>query len=218
MLLDLEAATACDAIYAYEGGAQVKWDYLSTSGDGVYYGITKFEGYTGLVFRGSTTLDDWMEDLEALANPFDQGKLGPVHPGFFEGIEAVVEKVLQRVPASTLVVCGHSLGAARATLATALMAAHGAAPAHRVVFGEPYAGFEQAAAFANIPNSRSYRNSKGAYHDLVCDVPFSFWPELYTKPTRPIDVCRVPDPEDNWGLFAWHHMPYYLEALQKLAT
>jgi hypothetical protein len=48
---------------------------------------------------------------------------------------------------------------------------------------------------------------------LVTDVPFSFPPLEYTRPTPIIPVCAPPTADDRWGAFSWHHIQLYQAAL-----
>jgi hypothetical protein len=114
-------------------------------------------------------------------------------------------------------VIGHSLGAGRAAILCGLMIADGAMPVERVVWGEPLSGFDRLAKLiAPIP-ARSYRNGDGRLlHDRVTDVPFSFPPEEFVRASTLIDVCAPPDGPiiARLGVFSWHHMALYLEAMK----
>src|SRR5216684_6251424 len=101
--------------------------------DGVCWAMKKLDGFDVVVFRGSITLQDWVADVRALAVPT---RIGHVHVGFFSGMEHVWSEA-QPLISQPVIVTGHSLGAARAGVMCALMAADGAPPAERVVFGEP---------------------------------------------------------------------------------
>jgi hypothetical protein len=70
---------------------------------------------------------------------------------------------------------------------------------------------------ADIP-ARSYRNGNGIAHDLITDIPFAIGPENYVHPRPLTDVSE--DPDEYWtqhrGIFAWHAMPLYLRAVEKI--
>jgi hypothetical protein len=85
----------------------------------------------------------------------------------------------------------------------------------RVVFGEPRPGFKSLADVIKSVPGRSYRNGDGAAFDVVTGVPFSFSFEPYVHPTRLIDVCARPAPNDPWGFAAWHHVQLYQQALKE---
>lgn len=184
--------------------------------DGVCWALKKFDGFDVIIFRGSLTLQDWIADLRALAVPT---RIGHVHVGFFAGMEHVWSeaRALLTQPA---IVTGHSLGAARAGVIAALMAADGSAPIARVVFGEPKPGLlDFAARLKDIP-ARSYRNGDARHHDLVTDLPFSFPPLQYVHPTPIVPVCCKPEgiEFEDLGVFAWHHVSLYETALAVLAS
>jgi hypothetical protein len=92
----------------------------------------------------------------------------------------------------------------------------GIVPVGRVVFGEPRPGFQPLAdLISSIKESRSYRNGKfGTFeHDFVTDVPYRIGALQYVHPTPLIDVSALPPPADEWGIFAYHHMPLYAQAI-----
>jgi Lipase (class 3) len=138
-----------------------------------------------------------------------------VHPGFLLGIDQVLQEY-RGVARDSLFVAGHSLGAGRASILCGLAITSGLMPVGRVVFGEPRPGFQQLAnVIAPIKESRSYRNGKtGSFeHDLVTDVPYSIGLYQYVHPTPLMDVSALPPPVDPWGVFSYHHMQLYAQAL-----
>lgn len=206
-------------LYTYPDRPPAKWDYLDEGlDDGVCWAVKRVDDFDIVVFRGSTTLEDWRRDFQAMANAFDTSVLGPVHPGFLRGMSHVWSdlKPLLRVDAKP-VVCGHSLGAARASIMAALMIVDNRPPVARVVFGEPRPGFAKLASIVSKVPGRSYRN-KGPYRrrDIVTDVPFNIGYQAYVHPTPLIDVYAPPLPSDKWGLFAWHHIELYSQAINSL--
>jgi hypothetical protein len=217
---DVIAARLTNGIYTYAGFARPEWDHLHLANDprGVSYGLKKVDSTWYLVFRGSTTPWDWLHDFEAVANPFSHSVLGPVHPGFHEGLSDVWKNVRDIVGSDDVVVCGHSLGAGRACIMTGIMVAAAHAPVARVCFGEPRPGFKRLADLTSSVPATSYRNGNGIIHDMITDVPMALGPENYVHPCSLTDVCRDPTDTDfkGWGPFAWHGMPLYLDAIEKL--
>lgn len=70
-----------------------------------------------VVFRGSTSVDDWLNNLEVVLTDYDKCDGCEVHRGFYEAQQSVNALVVQCVsdlrvdyPNSTVVVTGHSLG------------------------------------------------------------------------------------------------------------
>ncbi|MCA9237441.1 MAG: trypsin-like peptidase domain-containing protein [Planctomycetales bacterium] len=104
-------------------------------------------GGTALVaFRGTETLGDWIADLNVLGTSQPYGR---VHRGFYFALEdarARLEQKLQTLRAGRVILTGHSLGGALATLAAAQW--HGA---HNIVgvytYGQPRVGKADFAEF-----------------------------------------------------------------------
>jgi hypothetical protein len=214
MLTDKDCAELAMGIYAYSGSSPVTWDhYDSGTDDGVCYGVKFVNGTQVVAIRGSTTLEDWIRDFDCVALPFNvAGGLGPVHPGFYLGMDRVCHELLTG-NSSPYVVTGHSLGAGRACVLTGLMTIARHMPLRRVCFGEPKPGFDTLAKLiAGIP-AASYCAGDANGHDLVTDVPFSFPPEEYVHPTPLTPLAVTLEPNDPWGIFAYHHMQGYAAAL-----
>lgn len=212
MITDHDIAALCADIYSSE--PQAAWTERVLPDDGVAYGIKDFGTAVALVFRGSATLTDWLRDAEAVADPLDHGELGPVHPGFFDGLQDLWTKLKPELTRKPCIIAGHSLGAARASLFVGLMVIDNHPPLRRVCFGEPRPGFPQAGGIIAKVKGRSYCNGNGRAHDLVTDVPFTTWIEDYVHPTPLVPICDTPtDAEVRQDfLFAWHSMTLYAEA------
>lgn len=70
-----------------------------------------------VVFRGSTSIVDWLGNLDVVLTGYDKCEGCEVHKGFHEAQQSVNALVIQCVkdlrvefPNSTVVVTGHSLG------------------------------------------------------------------------------------------------------------
>lgn len=205
---DSELADLCAGIYGQ--GAPVAWDHFDPGDDdGVCWAIKRFAGYDAIVYRGSITFQDWVEDLRAL--PI-RTRIGTVHNGFHVGMEHAWAdaRVLLKQPA---IVTGHSLGAARAAIVTGFMVKDGLPPIARVVFGEPKPGFVDLGNLVAAVAGRSYRNGDAIHHDIVTDVPATFPPAEYVHPTPIIPVSAEPPANDRYGPFSFHHIELYQAAL-----
>lgn len=212
-----DAKLAKFAAAIYRPGS-IPWTHYNDGNDaaGVCWGLMRCAGVDVIALRGSLTLRDWLRDLDLFADPLFGGALGPVHPGFLCGMRetwATIRPLLEQ-PA---IVTGHSLGAARASILTALMTLDGFRPLRRVVFGEPRPGFAKLASIVGAAG-RSYCNSDDAERnrDPVCDLPFSFPPEEYVHATPLSFVSAPPTPAiaAALGPFALHDMSLYVQALQ----
>ncbi len=221
-ITDTDIAELCVGIYAYPGSPPVTWDRFDDGEDSdqICWGIKVVDGCDVLVFRGSTTFEDWRRDFDAWANPFGHSKIGPVHPGFLLGLAQVLDEY-RHAARGKLLVTGHSLGAGRASILCGLAIAGGIVPVGRVVFGEPRPGFKPLGdLISSIKESRSYRNGKfdAFEHDFVTDVPYRIGPLQYVHPTPLIDVSALPPPNDEWGIFSYHHMQLYAQAVARGAV
>ena len=146
-----------------------------------------------LTFRGSDDLDAWTTNLDAMPAPW-RGP-GKVHHGFAKALEAVWQEITQALPdrQRRLLVTGHSLGAALATLAAAIQS-----QVHLYTFGSPRVGDEafRDAVAAIAVRAERYINNR----DLVCRLPSERFGYRHVGATHFIDrEGRVHDraPEDE---------------------
>jgi hypothetical protein len=219
-ITDRDVAELCLGIYAYAGSTPITLDHFDDGEDSdqICWGVKVVDGIDVLVLRGSATFEDWRRDFDVWVTPFGHLKIGPVHPGFLLGMDQVLEEYRQAAR-GTLFVAGHSLGAGRASILCGLAIAGGIMPVGRVVFGEPRPGFQQLAnLIAPIQQSRNYRSGKpGTFeHDFITDVPYYLGPYQYVHPTALLDISALPPPLDMWGIFSYHHMQLYAQALSQI--
>jgi predicted lipase len=211
---DAAIVALCAEIYEPTAIAGAFDHYDAGMDDSVCWAIKRLDGFDVVVFRGSVTRQDWLRDVQALATP---SRIGHVHSGFYSGMEHMWGD-LKPMLSQPAIITGHSLGAARAAVLTALMTVDGVPPAVRVVFGEPKPGLLDFAKVITGTPGRSYRNGDRTHHDLITDVPFSLPPAQYVHPTPIISVCCRPDGGKfaDLGVFAWHHIRLYQTALAVL--
>ncbi len=187
------------------------WSYLFPI-DGCYAAAKVVDGVTYLMFRGSTTLMDWIEDFEDCALPVNDPVLGDVHPGARAGLMLAKDMINKTVGKGPLVVVGHSLGAMHAALFAGYRAAEGTPAKCLVMFGEPRTGGPRLSqVILKDTMVSSYRNADGNGHDLVTDVARSLPPLLpYQHVQDPLtDICSPPHPLDPWLVFRYHHFALY---------
>jgi len=67
MTTDTDIAQLCLAIYSGSG----VWDQLELPDDGIAFGVKDLGAVIALIFRGSTTLPDFIHDSEAIADPLE---------------------------------------------------------------------------------------------------------------------------------------------------
>jgi predicted lipase len=175
---DAAIVALCAEIYQPTAIAGAFDYYDAGMDDGICWALRRLDDFDVVVFRGSVTRQDWLRDVQALAMP---SRIGHVHSGFYAGMEHMWAD-LKPMLSQPAIITGHSLGAARADVLTALMTVDSVLPVARVVFGEPKPGLlDLAKLITGIPG-RSYRNGDDTHHDLITDVPFSFPPEQYVHP------------------------------------
>jgi hypothetical protein len=208
VIADTDCVRAC--VDLYRGGAGFDALIEPDADDGVCVGLRRRGDDDLVVFRGSTTVEDWARDFLAVPHAcIRHPQLGDVHAGFMLGMDEAFVRLLPLLRMSVYVT-RHSLGAARATLFCGLLVAAGRPPAARVVFGEPRSGCGSLTTLlAGVPG-RSYRNTGGGRHDLVTDVPTE---PPFSRVSRLMDVFAQPRPSDPWGIFAYHHIQLYEAAL-----
>ena len=66
MISEHDIAQLCLDIYQ---GQPAQWDQLEVPPDGVAFGIKEYPEGIALIFRGSATLQDWLRNAEAIADP-----------------------------------------------------------------------------------------------------------------------------------------------------
>lgn len=210
-MTDRELADIMVGCYAYDG-QPYPFDVLHEEND-VYAGIKHFPDVDVVCFRGSVTFEDWIRDAMAFVPPCEHCALGPVHPGARIGIDEVWAFFKPNLRPGWIGI-GHSLGAMRVDIFSGLAVLDGLPPSLYVRWGEPKPGFQQLAdILAQIPAGRSYRNGGRSRHDYVTDVPFTIGFEQYVHPQRLIHVQAEPPADDAYGVFSYHHMPLYQQAM-----
>ena len=210
-----DSATLCYALYDYPDSPKVSWDYRAED-DGIHWAMVRYQGLLWIVYRGSVDKQDWIRDFYAFYDPFLHDSLGPIHPGFYEGLPTTVEKILNFAKPDDLIgITGHSLGAGRASQATGLLALAGRPPitGGRAVYGEPHSGGDELARITAPYLGPSYRadggpNASWDEVDMVTAVP-----PWFNTPGPRTDVAVTPIPNDPWKAFRFHHMSLYAKAV-----
>lgn len=198
MITDNDLALLCQA--SYDPGAV--WDHAWTADD-IHVTHKMVEGVSVIVFRGSIDVNDWLADFDAL--PHKHPRLGWCHAGFLRYLDLVFENIMA-VVGRDIIVTGHSLGAARASLLAGLLLDHGSQVMARVTFGEPRPAFKRLGEIIGNSGciSRSYRNGI----DPVPLVPAFLWPLLpYQHVTEPLAISNPPD--DSIVPSFWHSIDLY---------
>lgn len=188
------------------------WDHVIPV-DGAYAAIKRIDNIDYVMFRGSVTLIDWIEDFDDCALPFADSILGGVHPGARLGALAIKDQIDSLV-GDHVVFVGHSLGALHAAVAAGYRVAAGKPLDAVILFGEPRPGGPKLSALLANTFTQSFRNADAGGHDIITDVARALPPLLpYQHIKDPLtDVCGAPDPHDPWLAFRYHHFGLYCKA------
>jgi hypothetical protein len=221
VLTDCDIVKACVGIYFYADQAPVTFEHFenpSPDNGGICWGLIRLPNDTFLVvFRGSTTFEDYMRDLNCFARPWHHTYLGPIHPGFYEGLETVW-RLIKAMCGKRIIFSGHSLGAGRATQITGLAIQDGYTDIERVVIGEPQSGFRKLYDIVDKIPYRVYFNTDGHFSDIVPSIPPYVWPEKYVNENAFTKICAPPDLKImlEWSIACWHYSPLYLKGVRHL--
>lgn len=132
-------------------------------------------GVVYLVFRGTESAQDWVDDLDAKQAEYPwQSGVGQVHAGFLKLYTSLRDQALQALdglkPGGDLWVCGHSLGSALSSLAVLdLQTQWPDQPLQHYNFASPRVVDPSFAAYYNGLNIPTYRVVNDS--DLVPEVP-----------------------------------------------
>lgn len=194
------------------------WDCHTPLGDPVVWTVKVLDGVTHIILRGSVTPGDWLRDFLVLPEwtLIEHVGLGFVHTGFFLGMEAVRDEILERFKAP-YVIAGHSLGAARGAVLTGLLElVRPGSVTKRVAWGEPRSGMTTLANLIKRVPTVSYHNMGKVIGDPVAEVPF--WsPEFpYVHAVDLTSVCVKPVGRDWLNPAKWHSMALYALAMNSI--
>lgn len=150
-----------------------------------YIGYMTSQSSIYVVFRGSTSIADWANNLDAVLTSYSRCSGCEVHAGFYKAEQANINYIIERVsslkkqyPDYTVVVTGHSLGAAMATLTSLDLLAQtsiikptstSAQGLRLFNFGSPRVGNTNFAEYASNAIVDRHRNTH--YKDMVPHVP-----------------------------------------------
>lgn len=203
MVTDRYIAGLVSQLYA---GKTQGWYFVDNGDDdGIVWGAVVLDGVFIAVFRGTVNAGDALRDIDFWPC---LTRLGAVHWGFHTGVWKVAREILSLADGMPIIVAGHSLGAARASIAAGYLTVWDKPPIARVVWGEPRPAFMLLRRILKpLKVSRSYRNTFGDDCDPVTMVPFKLGPFAYQHPTEPIALAAPNPGLDPIGL---HRFATYL--------
>ncbi|MGA2508384.1 MAG: lipase family protein [Chitinispirillaceae bacterium] len=149
----------------FQKGTGLPIGFIACSGSDVF-----------LVFRGTMTVSEWLNDYSVSLTPYPYGAFGNVHNGFIKtyGIfrKTILDALRNIGPEKRLYIAGHSLGAALATLAVPDIASSTVfASASVYTYASPRVGDRTfAAEYNRLTKGRSFRIANTC--DLVGSIPF----------------------------------------------
>jgi hypothetical protein len=217
-----QACELCLALYGFPDAPPVAWAAKGTCGP-VYWGLARDyagSGSDAVVFRGSTTPLDFARDLLVTPTPFTHPSLGPIHAGFWQGMEGATQAIypLLRQAPTPIIATGHSLGGAHAALFAGILASN-SLPNHKthvakITFGEPRPALTLHLRLVLTDSGveqLTYVNQGGFIGDIVPALPPG-----YRASTNTFDILHA-SPHGIirllWGPLAPHHLSFYYEGL-----
>lgn len=204
MITASQAAQLCQAIY--DPVTPNTFDQIVKCA-GITAGIQQRDGQTIIAFAGSENVKDWLRDFRAL--PYDHPQLGTVHMGFYAGMgDAFV--LLRPFLTGRVVISGHSLGCAHASILAGLCAINNIPVDQLFLFAPPRPGYKHLADLVrgHVKTIVAFRNGP----DPVPEVP------LYIPLIAEfVPICNVTEihqpPEDQFDPFAWHAIFLYVRGM-----
>ena len=169
-MIPVQLAQLCADIY----DKPTSFDLIYDAG-GVYCGLLRQSGQDIFVFRGSVTIEEWIDDIECI--PHLDPYLGFVHRGMFSGILDFYSWAISVVrPDCKSSFVGHSLGGAHARFAAGLFAYNCFATDFLMTFGSPKCAHDQLKWIieASGIEHTSFRHGYDVVPTLPPDIPCEF--------------------------------------------
>lgn len=164
-------------------------------------------------FRGSESIQNWIDNLDAVLTDYPLCSNCEVHKGFYKAEQATYGDVLTQVrslqsqfPSYSVVCTGHSLGASIALLTTLDLVNSGVQNVKLWNFGSPRVGNTEFANFAGsyLPNHQRVTHHK----DMVPHTPmherFTHINGEWYQPGDDLYVQECVGNEDNDCSYQWH--------------
>lgn len=180
-----------------------------------YVGYDSSKSAIVVSFRGSESIQNWISNLDAILTDYPPCSGCRVHKGFYRAEQSSVNAVIsevktlkQKYPSYSVVVTGHSLGAALATLVSVDLKAAGLGPVRVFTFGSPRVGNTE---FAEWYSATIADHSRVTHHkDLVVHSPmherFTHVNGEWYEPSDAVPVGLDPCSgyEDKDCSYQWH--------------
>jgi len=141
-----------------------------------YVGYTSSQQTIYVSFRGSESIQNWVDNLDAVLTDYPLCGNCEVHRGFYEAEQASIANVVSQVralksqfPSYSVIVTGHSLGAALATLTALDLVNQGVSSVRLFNFGSPRVGNDEFVAY--VDSKLGDRNRVTHHKDMVVHTP-----------------------------------------------
>ena len=180
-----------------------------------YIGYTESKKSIYVVFRGSESIKNWVSNLDAVLTDYPKCSGCDVHEGFYKAEQHSINNILSEVkilkekyPSFEIVVTGHSLGAALATLASVDIKEAGLEPVYVYTFGSPRVGDTKFAEWYTESMTNAHRITH--HKDMVVHSPMHerfthVGNELYEEDnTVPVALNTCSGLEDKHCAYQWH--------------
>lgn len=180
-----------------------------------YIGYSTEQSTIYIVYRGSESVSNWISDLDAILTDYPLCSGCEVHKGFYDALKGAnndvisqVKALKQQFPDYTIMVTGHSLGAALATLTAAEIKNSGLGPVRMFNFGSPRVGNTD---FANWFGTYIPDHNRVTHHkDIVVHSPmherFTHINGEWYEPDNsvPVQLTGCSGNEDKDCSYQWH--------------
>lgn len=153
-----------------------------TNSTGDNQGYSAYSPTKNLIFlaiRGSSNIENWMENLDVLKTTYPYCSGCEVHTGFYLAYHDIKAKMMssmvnlyQKHPSAKILITGHSLGAAIATLAFVDLYSQFGKIDYFYTFGSPRVGNENFANYLNKGFGDVFKARVTHYKDPVPRLPF----------------------------------------------
>lgn len=181
-----------------------------------YIGYNSAQQTIFVVFRGSESISNWFANLDAILTNYPLCSGCSVHKGFYTseqsaigGIITELKSLKSKFPSYNIIITGHSLGAAIATLVAADLKNIGIGPVRLFNFGSPRIGNTEFATW--FSSTITDRNRITHHKDIVVHSPmherFTHISNEYYEPdnnVNPVNVNICNGYEDNNCSYQWH--------------
>jgi predicted lipase len=183
---------------------------LDTNG---YIGYTPSQSTIYVAFRGSESIKNWVDNLDAILTSYPLCNKCEVHKGFYSAeqdsltnVLSVVKDLKSKYPSYSVLVTGHSLGAALATLTILDMQKAGISPLRLFNFGSPRIGNDE---FAEYASGILSDHSRVTHHkDMVVHTPmherFTHINGEFYQPGDAVELKTCSGYEDSDCSYQWH--------------